>query len=283
LQFTKRVPVISLFIMLFCTIMIFPESILLKDGQIFSGTLVYIDKSRITLQNNTGTIDFSIDTIEYLIAQMKQANLDKYSVIVIKRKEGPEQKVNLIKMTETALYYKLINESDLRITRLTSLESLKLLHSSTLENKTKNVTVKQDSQINVNSDLNQVIEKLVTKNIKDNNQYELLSSYRDEILSIARLNPVDPAKDDFYEKFWARIYRYININTENLIWNLLETYSEKEKALNLIYNEKIQNVSENSSADNKRNELATELKDKIIELRFDFYKRARKIILTTER
>jgi len=91
---------------------------------------------------------------------------------------------------------------------------------------------------------------------------------------------------DFYEKFWARIYRYISSSTENLLWNLLENYSEKEKSVNQVYNERIQNLDNDKKSTRlyleKKASLSGELKVSIRNLRNDFYKRARRIILSSE-
>ena len=67
---------------------------------------------------------------------------------------------------------------------------------------------------------------------------------------------------------------YINTDTKNILWNLYELYSNKEKYLNILNNNSTNN-NINTSQENIYN-------DKIIKLRKEFYHRAKKIIYNTE-
>ena len=255
----KRSACIILFLFLVSGIL-FGENILLKDGGLVKGKLVNLNKNKISLMVDDRIIEFSIDQIEYMIAQVSQ---DKYSTIFIRRNSGAMMKVNLIKLTETALYYKNLKEDELRLIKLSAVGEISLENSTIAKVKKENYSETDSEEIiDINDDLDKIIE-------------QLNKSKTDSTLNVrtngTKTEKVDIESADFYEKFWSKIYKYLDINRENLLWNLLEDYSDKEKSLNLIYNEGL-----NQQSDTKNDNI----KSKILKLRNDFYKRAKKILIS---
>jgi hypothetical protein len=236
------------------------ENILLKDGSLIKGQLVSLNKSRISIMINNQVTEYGIDQIEYLIAQVSQ---DKYSTIFVRKTSGTMLKVNLIKLTQTALYYKNINDDELRLLKLSSISEISLENTTISKAMKENVYESDPDRIdNINDDINKLIEQLSKRRPAEDVQSAKNQDIKSEMISI------DNA--DFYEKFWSKINKYLDMNTENLLWNLLEDYSDKEKSLNLVYNEGFQDKSKKDPG----------IKDKIIKLRNDFYKRAKKILLS---
>ncbi|MCK4798476.1 MAG: hypothetical protein KAT05_13935, partial [Spirochaetes bacterium] len=98
--------VIIIFIILIVFQFLFSESIVLKDGNVFKGKLVFISKKNIILNVDENILDFPIITIEYLI---NQSIFDELSMLIIEKKNGKSERINLIKFNQKVLYYKNIN------------------------------------------------------------------------------------------------------------------------------------------------------------------------------
>ncbi|OHD13326.1 MAG: hypothetical protein A2086_11650 [Spirochaetes bacterium GWD1_27_9] len=250
------------FLALFSLNCLYSENILLKDGRIFKGNLININKNKIVINVNNQIFEFSINSIEYLIASVNQ---NEYSIIKIKRKDGSFQEVNLIKLTEQALYYKNISENDLKLIKLSSITELILISKiDSISSKVNKLIIKQDNNIDIEIDINNLIAQIIKLKTIYSSDKDQKEEKTQDTISINIENP------DFYERFWTKISKYLDVNSENLLWNLLENYSEKEKSINLVYNE------------NNNPNKEKEIKNKIIELRKDFYKRAKKIILSSK-
>jgi len=251
----------------------FPENLLLKNGQIFRGDLASIEKDKISMIIDGELYDFYFKNIEYLIAGSNQPN---YSNVLIKRKNGLEENVSLIKMTDSALYFKYTDQNELKILRMSEIDNIKVKTSTFIATEQKN-TVVIDSDI---GEINEDLDKIIT-GIIDNKKEKNINKETAKDSAIARnsenIIKIDSA--DFYDKFWLKINKYLDNNSTNLLWNLLENYAEKEKLLNIIYNEKLTALPENKSSNTEF--VTTELKNKIKDLRNDFYKRAKKIILSS--
>lgn len=251
------------FLLILITFNAFSENLLLKDGRIFKGKLVDINKKNITLEINEDFFLFPIIGIEYLVSQVTQT---AYSLLWLKRKDGSTQKVFLIKLTETALFYKSQNDNELKIIKLSNVDQIFLYSDIDISGKIKDkVTLNKEQSMELNNEIVFIAENLVK--IKNKNR-ELTKSQKEEIEILSKGNKLSYDDIDFYEKFWARLSNFLDSDRENLLWNLLEGYSEKEKSINLLY--------ENNTTNQKYN-----IKDKIIELRKDFYRRAKKIALSS--
>lgn len=240
------------------------ENLLLKDGRIFKGKLVDINKKNIVLEIGDKVYNFSISHVEYLVSQVTQ---NSYSLLWLKRKDKSFQKVFLIKLTESALYYKNQNENELKIIKLSALDQIFLYSDIAIDIKSKDkITLNKDEVLDINSEIKVFLENLIR--LKNNNR-ELTNTQKEEIEISAVNNPVNFNDVNFYERFWARISKYLDVNTENLLWELLEDYSEKEKSIILFY-------------DNDEKIMKNNINDKIVELRKDFLRRSKKIILSSK-
>ncbi|HOF00100.1 MAG TPA: hypothetical protein PK385_00195 [Spirochaetota bacterium] len=250
----------------------FPENLLLKNGQIFRGDLASIEKDKISMIIEGELYDFYFKDIEYLIAGSNQPN---YSNILIKRKNGVEENASLIKMTDSALYFKHTDQNELKILRMTEIDNIKVKTSVFIATEQKNTVVIDSDVGEINEDLDKIIARIVNNKIGKNITKESVKD-ADKTSALENIIKIDSA--DFYDKFWLKINKYLDNNSTNLLWNLLENYSEKEKLLNIIYNEKLTAISKNKSSNAEF--VTAELKNKIRDLRNDFYKRAKKIILS---
>lgn len=241
----------------------FGENLLMKDGRIFKGKLVDVNKKNISLEIDDKIMIFPINLIEYLVTQVTQ---NSYSLLWLKRKDNTFQKAYLIKLTESALYYKTQTNNDLKIVKLSNVDKLFLYSDITTDLKYKDkITLEKDEINDVDNEINILIENIV----RNRNKNKIITESEKEEIRVSTVsNPVNFEDINFYERFWARISKYLDTNNENLLWNLLEGYSEKEKSINLLYEAEEIGVKQN-------------VKEKIIELRKDFYKRVKKIILSS--
>ncbi|HOJ63628.1 MAG TPA: hypothetical protein PLE45_04335 [Spirochaetota bacterium] len=256
--------IIVLFLTFFSCFLLISENLLLKDGKIFKGELVYLDKERITMKIENELYDFKISSIEYLIVPTNQLT---QRLLYIKRKDNTELSINLIKLTETVIYYKMPNGNELMLLKLSDVFAMSVLNSNNniANNSNKKIFLEKDDFDNINSDITEILINLArAKSI-------LSDEIRKEIEQSSKKDSVIIDNPDFYDKFWLRVSNYIDKNTENLLWGLVENYSEKEKSINIFYNEK-SNINSNK--------IIEEYKSKIIELRKEFYKRARRIIIS---
>lgn len=252
---------------------VFPENLLLKNGQIFRGDLASIETDKISMIIDGELYDFYFKNIEYLIAGSNQPN---YSNILIKRKNGLEENVSLIKMTDSALYFKYTDQNELKILRMSEIDNIKVKTSTFIATEQKN-TVVIDADI---GEINEDLDKIITRINSDKKEKKIdKENVTESSLTRNSENIIKIDSADFYDKFWLKINIYLDNNSTNLLWNLLENYAEKEKLLNIIYNEKLTALSENKSSNAEY--ITTELKNKIKDLRNDFYKRAKKIILSS--
>ncbi|HOV13416.1 MAG TPA: hypothetical protein PK771_03950 [Spirochaetota bacterium] len=250
------------FFILFAIFYLKSENLLLKDGRIFKGKLLDISKKNIILEIDEKIFSFSISSIEYLVSQVTQSS---YSLLWLKRIDKTYQKVYLIKLTESALFYKSQNDNELKIIKLSNLEQIFLYSDIDIDLKNRDkITLGKEENLDINIEINIFLESLIK--IRNNNK-ELTKTQKEEIEVSSLSNPVNFDDIDFYERFWARTSKFLDSNTENLLWNLLEGYSEKEKSINLLYE---------SNAKSAKNNV----KDKIMDLRKDFYRRAKKIIFS---
>ena len=159
------------------------------------------------------------------------------------------------------------NGNELMLLKLSDVFAMSVLNSNNniANNSNKKIFLEKDDFDNINSDITEILINLArAKSI-------LSDEIRKEIEQSSKKDSVIIDNPDFYDKFWLRVSNYIDKNTENLLWGLVENYSEKEKSINIFYNEK-SNINSNK--------IIEEYKSKIIELRKEFYKRARRIIIS---
>jgi len=258
---------ILILLFIFITISIFSERIYLNDGQVFIATLKSLDKKTLTfITDGFGILKRPISDILKI-----EADTTQYSFTILNVKIGnePYKKVYLIKMTNNNLYYKNINDEELLIENFKYIKDIKLLKPFEVDNPiSKNWTldrIKNDNGIDFSSSLynliKYIIERKSNSQIDETTDVELKKEMVNYDLFIKSV--------DFYDLFWARIYKYIEQEEKELIWNLLTTYSLKEKDISIAYGNMDFNDKEN------RDEF-----DNIIKkLKYDFYKRVERIIL----
>jgi len=252
--------IITLFLFTTGALSLSAENVVLKDGSIYKGILIYLDMNKISLLVDETIYDFSLNTIEYII-KTNFPSSEEYSILLISRNNGTIERVNLIKMTERVLYYKRIDSEELLITNLSILRNISLI-----------------SQNNTNT--NDITGRITNANNNSSSQNDELSRLIQDFSSLNTDNqpgnPVISIEDrDFYEKIWLRINGRLNNNSERLLWNLLERYSEKEKSLNMMYSARINNANNQATVDI----LNEELRQTIISVRQEFAGRTRRFII----
>lgn len=260
--------IIFLFLLINITLFTFAECLVLSNGYVYKGKLFSINKSNIILKDDNKLLKFSYNLIDYLIHNNSQ---EKDLILTIEKNSGIKEKINLIKLTKIALFYKNLKTNQINIIYSNEIKNIKLEVLPDI----KNNTIENYKLINPVNDINLDIDYLIQEIIKNNKTYKNFTkeknSENDEVFTYIFLNYNEL---DFYEKFWRKINGYLNDDTKNLLWNLYELYSNKEKYLNILNN--------NSNENNKITTEINEFNNKIIKLRKEFYYRAKKIIYNTE-
>jgi hypothetical protein len=270
----KKIPlIIILFYICFYS---FPDELVLKNGEIYKGQLIFISLDKLSIQTDQYVIDFPISIIDYFLPGNMQ---DLHTMLQVSLNEEIAMKVNLIKLTGDTLYYKEISGNKINSLPLKDILDMQALHP--LEAVGRIIVKNINYQIDPDKDLDIVIGMLLKnkENVKD-----FAMPSKEELLSLSRSTAINIEAIDFYEKFWNRIERFIGNNTKNLVWDLLERYSEKEKFLGFILNEKGIIASGQGFIQNSENksQVLAGINRKLVELRNDFYQRSRKIILESE-
>lgn len=256
---------------------IFSEYLILKDGTIFSGKLLSLNKDNILMEINSKFLEFSFNSIDLFIHNNIQ---DKDLIINIEKKDASKEKINLIKAASNALFYKIRNNNDINMILISNIKSMKKNNQSS--NKMKIEKYRMQLMDDINADIDNLIERLKNKGNtnKGLNDNDIKNDY-DTAYVFLNINDLD-----FYEKFWGKINNYTNDCTKTLLWNLYELYSNKEKYLNLIYSNDIieSNYINNYSLQNADNNISKneDINDKFIILRNEFFYRAKRIIYNSE-
>jgi hypothetical protein len=243
--------IIIIIFLIIISLYIFPEYLVLPNGTVLIGKLYSINKKNIILEVNNQLYKFSNDLIDYLIYSSNQEN---EQFITIEKKNGIKEKIKLIKLTKNAIFYLNSKNNQISIILLKNIKSLNLENNQQINKKNNIKTFNFDNDNNINIDINNLIQLLNEKNKLNNVYTEIMLNFNEL---------------DFYEKFWKKINDYINTDTKDLLWNLYELYSNKEKYLNIHHN-------------NGNNMDEKILNDDIIKIRKEFYYRAKKIIYNSE-
>ncbi len=265
-NFCKRMFIIkltSILTFILMTNFLFSENIVLKDGTILKGSLIYLDLKKVSLLTDDKIYDVNISNIEYII-KTNYPSGDSYSLILLIKNDGSMDRVNLIKLTEKVIYYKKSTSEDLYITKLSLIKNLSLL----TQNIPDDPQLKSKNTVSVKNDRIDVVENILEMMIG----YDSLQTTKEGVFLAEKFIIEDK---DFYEKLWIRIYSKLDKTSENLLWNLLERYSEKEKSINLMYASKIKDAKSQQEA----TALTDELKTTIISIRKEFTSRARRFII----
>ncbi len=256
-----------IFIFLFITLSLFSERISLNNGQIFVATIKSLDKK---------SISFTIDgveifkrTISNILKIEAETTQQSFTILNMKIGNEPYKKIYLIKMTNSSLYYKNINEETLLKDNFSSIRDLKLFKAFETDTSSSSIftftRISKNGLIDISNSINNLmryaLERKSGAQIDELTDIELKKEMVNYDLSIKNV--------DFYDLFWARVYKYIDQEEKELIWSLLNTYSAKEKDISIAYD----SIIANSEKDRR------EFDNIIKELRYDFYERVENIIL----
>ena len=247
----------------------FSDYLVLKDGNIIKGELEYLNKKQISLNLNYKLFTFENKDINYLLTNGYKS--EKYINLILDIKKKINENAIFVKLTSDAIYYYLPTSDLLKVSEIKKITKLEYISKTSDNYSVEQYMIKKNSDIL--SEFNELLNMIDNKKDENTNEKKL----NDNVHSYDYYF-IDIEANDFYEKYWANINKYINNNTKNLIWNLFEIYSEKEKQLNIIFNEEILNSKSEEFVDKKIDEL----KNKIIQLRKNFFFRSKKIIYNSE-
>ncbi len=259
--------IIIFIILINISLYIFSECLILKNGNIFKGQIINLDKNNVILKVNNKFIKFSFNLIDYLIHNNSQ---EKELHLIVEKKNRIKEKINLIKFSKKALFYKNQKTNEINFILFQDINIIRLENLNKIQ---KNIIIQNysiNSEIEINNEMEFIINKIINKKEFNNNFLDNINLITNNESTYIYLNFNDL---DFYEKFWNKINKYINKDTQNLLWNLYELYSNKEKYINLI---------NNSKQNNKKSTNSNSINFEIIKLRKEFYYRAKKIIFNNE-
>ena len=242
----------------------FSSYLVLKDGNIVKGELESLNKKELSLRLDHKIYVFKINDIDYLLVDGYKN--EKYLDFILNNRKRINENVILIKSTNNVIYYYLPVSNLLKTSKIKEIDKLEYTSKAANNYSVEKYLLRKNSDItNEFSELlNSINRKKDNTNKEQSNNHTYSYNY----------NFIDIEANDFYEKYWAGINKFIASNTKNLIWNLFEIYSEKEKQLNIMFNEEI--------LKSKTNEKITDLKKQIMKLRKDFFFRSKKIIYNSE-
>jgi len=263
----KRLILIIIFLF-FLSYIIYSERIFLNDGNIFQGKIEKITIKNLYFLYKANLYKINFNDIELIL--IDDINY-KRLIIIIERNNGIKEKIYPIKITGKTIYYKTLSDNKLKNILIADLKNIYLNDSQKID---KNV-INYKNEIEHSTDINIEIDLIVNKiyNKKRDIDENMNSLTKEDILSISRSYFININNDDFYENIWKRINIFLDSNTKNIIWNLLEQYSNKEKYLNIIINNNMDNMKE-INKDIIINEIN--------KLRLEFYYRIKKIIYKNE-
>ena len=227
----------------------YSAQVTLTDGRILHGKLTGIGQERIYLDGDNGHCYIKQNDITAVTADTDNDATE----ITVSLRSGRTINADLVMLTADTLIYKTAN----------SLDTLHYINRNEI------------MRIGLNND---------TQNHSDSVQ--IASENNDDILTatvaLLGVSSGDTSignieSSDFYDKYWLRFNGHIDKSTGNLLWNLIDIYTDKEKNLTLIYNELLSNDKDKTEI--KMSAVSQELQSRIHRLRLEFSHRAYKIIV----
>jgi len=251
----SRIIRILMLVCVLCLVRILPmqaANIYLTDGRIITGQAAHLSNGKLFI--STENKHLSVD-MRYLNALIIKTFGENYPLIRITFTDGQTKDVHLVLLGHTELLYctpgkveTLFNISLSRIKNITALNA-------------ETIPLNQYMPLEVHdiSDILAATEAVI-----------------DDIDIHDNLSLLEIENSDFYDKYWLRMSGHISKTVGNLLWNLIDLYTEKEKSLAFLYNERLGNEKEKTEI--HLAEISREMQSRIHNLRYEFAKRAYLIV-----
>ncbi len=250
-----RIIFIPILICLSCLVHIQPlyaANIYLTDGRIITGKPIHLSDGKLFLSNEEQ--HFSVD-MRYINALMIKPFGEEYPPIRITFTNGQTQDAHLVLLGRSELLY--CTSGNVESLFNISLSRIKSITAA----KAESIPLNQYLPLEVH-DISDILA--ATEAVIDD------SSIQDN-LSLLGIESTD-----FYDKYWLRMGGHISKTVGNLLWNLIDLYTEKEKSLAFLYNEMLSNEKEKTEI--HLAEISREMQSRIYNLRYEFAKRAYLIV-----
>ena len=246
----KHLYIILTFLTAVMTLHISAAEIHLLDGRILHGRIVGVTAAQILMNMKSDNISVKQNDID---AVLDSAESDTKTDITIKYKSGSTEQGELVLLTHDILIFK--TRSD--INNLHEVSRSKI--ADIIVNNAPNVDKSARQQITL-IDTSDILK--ATAILLDNSSNEIV---------------IDSIENsDFYDKYWLKFNGRVDKTTGNLLWNLIDIYTDKEKNLTLIYNELLSNDKDKTEI--KMSTISQELQSRIRQLRLEFARRAYRIM-----
>lgn len=183
----------------------FSGSLLLKDGAFYRGTIVYLSGEKLILESKGSYLAIPCKDIELL-----NCNDDDERRMNLTLSGIGDVEAEIIKIAGDYIYYLSIENSSYGYTHLRNISAPYSLNSNDDFSPVTEVRA-AEQRVQLETDINSFIE-FISPGASGGNRVEL--------------NIMDY---DFYEKFWLLFFPLLRDETNEIIWELLEGYSEKER------------------------------------------------------
>lgn len=238
------------------------EILILNNGNLLLGDLIKLNNDNILFKFNNKNYEFNLKNIDQLISDSLEENNIKLSVTT---PNYTDNNLTILKLNNLKLYH-------------VSKENLFEFHTIDFNNILKIYQTKNNydpnEQIFIFKNINfyniknsELLIDFLIKNI-DNQDLNVSNINQERTKYINQKLEIHDIS--FYENFWKRFENLINKDTKQILWNLLEQYSDEEKIFNVIYKENTFDLNKDESV------------IKIENLRNDFYRRVVNILLFNE-
>ncbi len=228
-------------------------TVVMLDGQKIVKDIYEINRSYMYYKEDNGRIyRIAINDIEYLTTGTDSYGFCPVSIYL---SDNTRRQVDIVRYNSTCLLYKLPNVvNELYVAKYSDIVSMTKIPKSEKDSLENCVDVKIDDMKDIKKSL-QIFSK------DDTDNFDFVVSEIDS--------------SDFYDKFWLQINKHLSIETNNLLWDLIEVYSQKEKTLTDIYNAKLSSINK---TDLSMQETSLELQSRISSFRSQFLWRAYKLV-----
>lgn len=229
----------------------FSGSLLLKDGAFYRGTIAYLSGEKLILNSDGRYLSIQCKDIELLCCsdddeRRMTLNLNSLGAI----------EAEIIKIAGDYIYYLTVVSKSYGYTHLRNISSPYILNSEVKMRDVTEVTV-SDKRVELELDILDFIEFITPGSLGPNSKNRLEMKIMDY---------------DFYEKFWLLFSPLLSDETNGVIWELLEGYSEKER----LSSKKYRGAQYRKGTERER------YLEEIKSLREEFYCRVKRAVLLME-
>lgn len=261
MKYDCRKSFIIIFFFLILTFPLFSVSLLLNDGRLYRGHLLAISPEKVLLKSESFFFEIQNKDIDILINKPSSDYEGEKLLVLLELKNSGSISGELIRSTNEYIFILEKSAGIVKLYNYNEVVSLTLTGDSGAdrvirfkEENIKTVIVAPSQDFSIDERFNNLLLSL-----------KMMKKGKSPSDS-ANDSPLDIFDPDFYDLFWVQIHTYLEPDTKEIIWNLIENYYEKEVILFNI---------------NKDREQGLNYKQEFLKnTRNEFFRRAKKIILT---